>query len=160
MTSGPQPASSAALLRGPEMGALLERLAADADLVILNAPPLLPVADAQALLDHPQLDAYLIVARVNFTKRDEARKVRQLLERRELSGVGLVINGVRDLAGGDYYHAPTKGRPTRSARRRRRRAVAASRRPTDGRVPSEELAPNEGDHIVRREPAPGPQRAE
>ena len=159
MTSGPQPPSSAALLRGPEMGRLLEQLAADADLVVLDAPPLLPVADAQALLDHTQLDAYLIVARVNFTKRDEARNVRQRLERRELNGVGLVINGVRHLAGGDYYHAPMTGRPTRGARRRRR-TVGARRRPADRRVPTEQLAPDQGDHIVRRERAPGPQRAE
>jgi polysaccharide biosynthesis transport protein len=104
LTSGPQPPNSAALLRSAEMGRLLERLANDADLVVVDAPPLLPVADTQALLDHPQLDAYLVVGRVYFTKRDEARYTRQLLEPRELRGVGLVVNCVRKLAGGHYYY--------------------------------------------------------
>lgn len=157
MTSGPLPPSSAALLHGPEMGGLLEQLAADADLVVLDAPPLLPVADAQALLDHPQLDAYLIVARANFTKRDEARIARQRLDRRELSGVGLVINGVPHLTGGEYYRAPTGGR----LGARRRQTARTRRRSADRRVPADDqLVPSQGDHTVRRERAPGPQRAE
>jgi capsular exopolysaccharide synthesis family protein len=106
LTSGPHPPNSAALLRSAEMGHLLEQLAADADLVVLDSPPLLPVADAQALLDLPQLDAYLIVGRVNFTKRDEARYARQRLERRRLTGVGLVVNGVRQVAGAYRYYGP------------------------------------------------------
>jgi Mrp family chromosome partitioning ATPase len=40
-------------------GGLLEQLATEADLVVVDTPPLLPVADTQALLDQPQLDAYL-----------------------------------------------------------------------------------------------------
>jgi Mrp family chromosome partitioning ATPase len=103
MTSGPQPPNSAALLRGAEMGHVLEQLAADADLVVVDAPPLLPVADTRALLDQPQLDAYLLVGREDFTKRDEARYTKQLLDSRELRGVGLVINCARQLAGGRHY---------------------------------------------------------
>jgi capsular exopolysaccharide synthesis family protein len=105
LTCGPQPPNSYALLRSRSMGELLETLAAEADVVVLDAPPLLPVADAQALLDHSQLDAYLVVGRLNFTKRDEARHTRQVLERGHLRGLGLVVNGIRELAGGDvYYH--------------------------------------------------------
>jgi capsular exopolysaccharide synthesis family protein len=101
--SGPPEPNSATLLRSAEMGRLLEQLAGTADLVVIDAPPLLPVADAQALLEHPELDAVLVVGRVDFTKRDEARRAHHLLDRRGVSVVGLVVNGVRDLAGGEYY---------------------------------------------------------
>ena len=160
MTSGPLPPSSAALLRDAEMGRLLERLAVDADLVVLDAPPLLPVADAQALLDHAQLDAYVIVGRANFTKREEARDVRQRLERRKLTGVGLVVNGVHHVAGGDYYHEQGRVPGRRAGARRRRRPADARRRPVDGRAPAEQLVPSQAGNIVRRrERAKGPKRA-
>ena len=109
MASGPEPPSSAALLGSAEMARLLEQWAADADLVVIDAPPLLPVADTQVLLDHPRVDAYLIVGRENFTKRDDARSTAQLLEPRKLRGVGLVVNGVRRLAGGTYTTVLTEG---------------------------------------------------
>lgn len=117
MSSGPHPSSSAALLRSAETGRLLEQLAADADLVVLDAPPLLPVADTLALLDHPQLDVCLIVGRAAFTKRKEAQYTRQRLEGHALTGVGLVVNGVRHLAG-DYHYdrRPKIGRAAAAAR--------------------------------------------
>ena len=114
MTSGSPPAGSAGLLGSSRMGALLERLAVEADLVVLDAPPLLPSADAQALLDHPQFDAYLIVARENFTKREEARYAHQRLEQHQLSGIGLIVNAAHIPAGAEYYHERTSHRlPTR-----------------------------------------------
>jgi capsular exopolysaccharide synthesis family protein len=101
--SGPPEPNSATLLRGQEMGRILEQLTSTADLVVIDAPPLLPVADAQALLEHPELDAVLVVGRVEYTKRDEARRAHHLLERRGVRDIGLVVNGVRDIAGGTYY---------------------------------------------------------
>lgn len=115
LASGRQPTNSAALLRGPGMGRLLERFASDADLIVLDAPPLLPAADAQALLDRPELDACLVVGRMRFTKRDEARYTAQLLERREPAELGLVLNGMRRLAGGDYYRRRLVAGSTASA---------------------------------------------
>lgn len=148
MTSGPAPPSSSAVLHSTKMGALLEQLAADADLVVLDAPPLLPSADAQALLDLPQLDAYLIVGRENFTKRDEARYARQRLEQHELSGVGLVVNGVRRLAGSDYYHKRLGHRST----------VAGPRRTGDLWDSANPLDPDQSAELAHRQRAPGRQR--
>ena len=45
LPSGPIPPNSAELLRSSEMTGLLERLRETVDLVILDSPPLLPVAD-------------------------------------------------------------------------------------------------------------------
>ena len=112
MTSGPHPHNPVALLGSSRMADVLERLAEPADLVVLDAPPLLPVADTHALLDHPQVDAYLVVGRVGYTKRDEARLARQRLARRDLVNMGLVVNGGHQRAGGYDYHsdpAPING---------------------------------------------------
>ena len=96
---------------------MLRELAQDADLVILDAPPLLPVADAQVLLDHPQVDGCLVVARAYQTTRDEARRARAILERHGLERVGLVVNGVRELDGRlrllRHERPQRRGRPAR-----------------------------------------------
>lgn len=111
LPSGPLPPNSAELLRSDEMGSVLERLSQQADLVILDAPPLLPVADAQVLLDHPQVDACLVVARVYKTTREEARRTRAVIERLRRHNMGLVVNGIRELDAGYDPYGPDEGHP-------------------------------------------------
>jgi capsular exopolysaccharide synthesis family protein len=107
LPAGPLPPNSAELLRSAEMASVLRDLAEEADIVILDAPPLLPVADAQVLLDHPQVDACIVVARAFRSTRDEVRRSRAVLERHRLTSVGLVVNGVRqrDTSYAHYYSA-------------------------------------------------------
>lgn len=116
LPSGPLPPNSAELLRSAEMGMLLRELSQDADLVILDAPPLLPVADAQVLLDHPQVDGCLVVARAYRTTRDEVRRARAVLERHGLEGIGLVVNGVRELDGHYEYYGTSDHSAVSAAR--------------------------------------------
>jgi len=106
LPAGPLPPNAAELLRSTEMGRLLGELAADADLVVLDAPPLLPVADAHVLLDHPQIDACLVVSRAYKTQRQDVRRARAILDRHRLANLGLVVNGLREDDGAyDYYMA-------------------------------------------------------
>lgn len=110
LPSGPIPPNSAELLRSAAMGEVLAELTADAELVILDAPPLLAVADAQVLLDLPQVDAALIVARAFHTTREEIRRARAVLDRHRLDRFGLVVNGVRDPESSyEYYGASEPG---------------------------------------------------
>jgi capsular exopolysaccharide synthesis family protein len=95
LPSGPLPPNSAELLRSAAMSAVLRDLADEADLVILDAPPLLPVADAQVLLDLPEVDACLVVGRAYKTNRDDVRRARVVLETHRLTNLGLVVNGLR-----------------------------------------------------------------
>ena len=118
LPSGPLPPNSAELLRSAEMGSVLERLSQQADMVILDAPPLLPVADAQVLLDHPQVDACLVVARVYKTTREEARRTRAVIERLRLHNMGLVVNGIRELDSGYDYYGTEEAPPTTSTETR------------------------------------------
>jgi hypothetical protein len=45
-----------------------------------------------------------VVGRADLTTRDDVRAVRRRLARRDLTKMGLVINGVRHVAGGDAYY--------------------------------------------------------
>jgi succinoglycan biosynthesis transport protein ExoP len=117
LPSGPLPPNSAEILRSPEMGVLLRALSEEVDVVVLDAPPLLPVADAQVLLDHPQVDTCIVVGRAYRTSRDEARRARAVVERHRVRSTGLVVNGVRDLDGGyAYYGAAEKTGANRLSR--------------------------------------------
>lgn len=126
LPSGPVPADATNLLRAHDLARALSALSLQADLVIIDAAPLLPVVDTRLLLDEFDLDAHLIVARVGLTRRSEIRSVRTLLEQRRLGHVGLVINALsgtiaRDYYGGEYYgsegHAsPEAGPPVAKVR--------------------------------------------
>lgn len=116
LPSGPTPPNAAELLRSPQMGRVLEELKQVADLVILDAPPLLPVADSQVLLDRPEIDAVIIAARAYHTTRDEVRRTRSILDRFPTMRAGLVVNGVRILDSGyEYYGAGDAGQGRRAS---------------------------------------------
>jgi receptor protein-tyrosine kinase len=119
LPAGPTPPDSAALLRSDEMTELLRDLSANADLVVVDAPPLLPVADAQVLLDNPAIDAVLVVGRAYHATRDQVRRARTVLDQHRLASLGLVVNGVHG-AESSYDYRPVETR--RHAPRLRTRA--------------------------------------
>ncbi len=84
------------MLRSPEMDRVMEQLLSVSDIVIYDAPPILGVADTQALLDHPRIDACLIVARGNRLTREEARRARAILNQRLVQPLGLVLTGLEE----------------------------------------------------------------
>jgi polysaccharide biosynthesis transport protein len=125
--SGPIPPNSAELLRSEGMGQVLEELAETHDMVIVDAPPLLPIADAQVLLAHEMIDACLIVARVYKTTRDQARRTRAILDQHRIDRIGLVVTGVRERPGGYEYYERLDGdaaAPAEPSGRRSRRKAA------------------------------------
>jgi receptor protein-tyrosine kinase len=85
------------------MGDTLRTLTAEADLVIIDAPPLLPVADAQILIARPEIDAVLVVGRAYFTKREQVRRSRAIIEQQGAQPLGLAVTGLRDYNIYGYY---------------------------------------------------------
>ena len=118
LTSGPQPDDPSSLLASPRMTSILERAREDADVVIIDAPPLLPVSDALPLVG--AVDATIVVARIGVTTRSAARRVREILERLPgASLLGVVANDVpaSELSGEYYgygYRSVNGGNPTGS----------------------------------------------
>lgn len=129
LPSGPLPPNSAEMLQSAAMGQVLRELSGEAELVIVDAPPLLPVADAQILLDRPEIDALIVVARAYHTRRDRARRARAIIDQHRLDPLGLAVTGLRDQATYEYYGSPdqlpgatSNGAESSRARRKRERA--------------------------------------
>src|SRR5271154_686776 len=96
LPSGARPHNPSELLASPRVIDLLSDLASDGSMVIIDAPPLNPVADAQVLLDNPVIDAAILVGRVDRTTREEIRHARSILDQHKVEPVGIVVTGVRD----------------------------------------------------------------
>lgn len=92
LASGPLPPNPSELLSSRRTQEVLRSLAADADLLIIDSPPLLPVTDALVLSD--SMDATLLVSVVCSTTRSELRRAVELLGSVEAPLVGAVLNGV------------------------------------------------------------------
>lgn len=130
LPAGPLPHNPSELLASPVIGEIISELGGGETIVIVDAPPLNPVADAQILLNSSAIQATLLVARLNKTTRDETRRARGILDRHMVEPVGLVITGMRD--GGRYsYSAYGAGAGTVevSADRLSRRSRSSAKNP-------------------------------
>ncbi len=106
LPSGSLPPNPADLLESRETGQLIKALADNDGLVIIDAPPLNPVPDAQLLLSNPALDAAIVVARRRVSTRDGIRRARRILDRTMLQPLGVVVTGTTDTIRHDYGYAP------------------------------------------------------
>ncbi|HWI74112.1 MAG TPA: AAA family ATPase, partial [Baekduia sp.] len=98
--SGQLPPNPSELLGSTDLEDLLTRLTfrgqGEGRVIVIDAPPLLPVADTQVLLNNAAIDTVLVVTRSGKTTRDEIRRARSILDRHLLQPLGLVVTGVRD----------------------------------------------------------------
>jgi non-specific protein-tyrosine kinase len=74
------------------MGRAIAALAAHADLVLFDAPPVVAVTDAAILA--PQVDGVLLVINADRTRREHAQRAQQLLEKVSAHLIGSVLNNV------------------------------------------------------------------
>ncbi len=96
LPSGRLPQNPSELLSSPRIAEIVSELATEDGIVIIDAPPLNPVADSQVLLVNPAIHATLIVARVDRTTRDEVRRARAILDQHMVTPIGVVVTGLRD----------------------------------------------------------------
>ena len=110
--SGAIPPNPAELLQSQAMSDLLEQARQRYDIVLIDAPPLLPVTDAALLA--AQADGALMVVRHGRTTRDQLAQAIKRLEQVEAVPVGVVLNMVPtrglDTSYSYYGYAP-KERP-------------------------------------------------
>ncbi len=100
LPSGPLPPNPSELVGSPRMRRLVDGLADLYDTVILDSPPLLPVADSLALAK--LVDGVIIVVRSKNATRDDAQSVRAMAERLGIHIVGVVVT---DVPRRDHYYA-------------------------------------------------------
>jgi capsular exopolysaccharide synthesis family protein len=93
LTSGPVPVNPADLVGSQRMQELLARLGEEADVLVLDSPPVLAVTDAAVLAR--RVDGVLLVLRSGKTKRDHANKARALLARVNARLLGAVLTDAK-----------------------------------------------------------------
>jgi capsular exopolysaccharide synthesis family protein len=114
LPAGRIPFNPSELLGSPAIAAIISELAEDGTMVIVDAPPLNPVADAHVLLNNPAISAAILVARLGHTTRDEVARARRILDHHIVEPVGIVVTGVRDV--GEYgYESYSGDEPTLEA---------------------------------------------
>jgi receptor protein-tyrosine kinase len=88
--SGPLPPNPGELLGSTHMRALLDKLRSEYDFVLVDAPPLLPVADASGLAVH--VDGVLLSIRYGSTRKEQVQQAVATVERVGARMLGVVLN--------------------------------------------------------------------
>ena len=102
LASGPKPPNPTEILQSRVTHDLLKRLRDDFDMVIVDAPPLLPVADAAVIAT--ATDGAIVVARHGKTTRDQLREAVSRLDNVGARVFGVVINMIPRRAANSYYY--------------------------------------------------------
>ena len=108
LTSGPVPPNPAELLASERMRRRLSQLREWAQVVVVDAPPALPVADASVLAG--LCDGVVLVARAGRTRTSTLRQAKAAFDQVGAKVLGAVLND-RALHDQDYYHRYSRPRP-------------------------------------------------
>jgi non-specific protein-tyrosine kinase len=101
LTGGQRPPNPAELMGSDRMLDILGAVAQEADLVIIDSPPVTSVTDAVVLA--PRVDGVVLVVRPGMTKLAAAREAILDLRRAGANVLGLVVNGVKAEDAQYYY---------------------------------------------------------
>lgn len=101
LPTGDLPPNPAELLGSQRMRELLDELAQEVDMVLIDTPPVLPVTDAAVLAQG--VDGVLMVMDVGETRREAARQAVESLRQVGANVIGVVLNRVPS-GGGRYYY--------------------------------------------------------
>jgi succinoglycan biosynthesis transport protein ExoP len=104
LPSGMHPPNAADLLSAGRMENVLQRLRESADVVIVDSPPLLPVADARVLLRLAEVDGVILVGRAGVSRRDHLRAAKRVLAQSGRRVYGLVVTDVKASMDSSYYY--------------------------------------------------------
>lgn len=108
LTSGPLPPNPAEVLSSARAREIIDQLCAQADLVVIDCPPILAVTDAAIL--SARACGTLMVFDAPVTRLDAARKALEVLEKAGIKPLGAVINKLdREHAGGYYRYTYYSG---------------------------------------------------
>lgn len=102
LPSGPKPPNPADLLGSRHLDRVLRILKEKADIVLIDAPPVLGVTDAAVL--GAKADGILLVVSAGKTRRDHAERAKDLLEKARVRIVGVALtNATRESTLTNYY---------------------------------------------------------
>jgi capsular exopolysaccharide synthesis family protein len=161
LPSGPTPPNPSEMLGSQQMRHLLTSLANHYDLVIIDAPPLLPVTDAAVL--SAASDGAILVIRHGKSRREEVERALQALTSVNAKVLGTVLNfaprrkrrGGYDGYGYGYGYGPTAAPEPQPEQRSSRRGKAKPAQPVaaPSRPPVVALPTDPGGIILPKEPS-------
>jgi non-specific protein-tyrosine kinase len=141
LTAGPVPPNPQEMLGSKRMADLLDKLKESADIVIVDTPPALAVADANVLAT--RTDGVLLIVNTGHTRRGAIQQAVDGLRKVGSNLVGGVLNMVPTRKGGGYYYQYhyyySDYRQDADTSSRRRRTGNTSRR--GGRTRSPDVQP-------------------
>lgn len=116
LTSGGQPPDPTSVLATDRMREIIAQARATTDIVLIDTPPLLSVADGLPLLG--MVDGILVVARIGEANRSSGRRLREVIAR--IPGadlLGIVVNDIpeSDLGLGAYGYSYRYGATAKAA---------------------------------------------
>lgn len=100
--AGPLPPNPPELLNSLAMQSVIEDLKARADIVIFDAPPLLPVTDAQVLA--ARTDGVIMVIQSGKARKPAVKQASEMLEKARANVLGIVLNKIDQSNKGYHYH--------------------------------------------------------
>ncbi len=101
ITFGKIPPNPSELLASNNMDKLLAETSKEYDIVLVDSPPLLPVADASLI--STKTDAALLIYRVGKTPRNSLKRGKERLENVNAKLLGLALNDIRpEISGASY----------------------------------------------------------
>jgi succinoglycan biosynthesis transport protein ExoP len=106
LLTSPVDASTVDLFEPRRIEQALEQLTQDADVVVVDTPPVTEVADALLLVD--VVETVLVSVRLGHTRRDRLNDLRRLLAQRGTAIAGVVVTTNRPPAAHSYYYADKK----------------------------------------------------
>src|SRR5262249_22726126 len=100
LVSGEPPPNPAEMLESRRMTNILETLHKQADIIVVDSPPLLAVADANILAS--RCSGAMLVIDSGKTRTEAARKVVESLRHSQVKILGVVLNRLTSRRGGYY----------------------------------------------------------
>ncbi|MBU5488064.1 CpsD/CapB family tyrosine-protein kinase [Clostridium sp. MSJ-8] len=102
LVAGQIPPNPAELLASKGMEKLINKFREEYDYVILDGNPICVIADSQILAS--KVDGVILIARHEYTKKDELVNAKKLVEQVGGHVIGVILNRVRDKSKRYYYY--------------------------------------------------------
>ena len=101
ITSGPLPPNPAETLMSDKTAGLIEQLKVDFDYIIMDAPPVGIITDAQLLSKYADMALYIV--RQKVTQKHQLKIADDLYQNDKMSNMGIVVNDIDDKTYGYGY---------------------------------------------------------
>jgi capsular exopolysaccharide synthesis family protein len=103
LPAGTLPPNPSEMVGSQAMGRLISDLQEFANVIIIDAPPVIPVTDAVVL--STQVEGVILVVRAGKTQRGQAAEARRRLDGVNAPVIGSVLNGAKRSSAEGYYAA-------------------------------------------------------